>query len=123
MTDLALNDRLSQRSFSGVNGGFDAVDFQERPKGFSVLQQLPGGTHRLGPRRSLAALAVQTHCALQRGLKRLADRAATLLQLRPLDCSVLPLVPLLKQLLLQGQQLQTDLTAGGESRIRCAQHS
>ena len=49
MTDLALNDRLSQRSFSGVIGGFDAVDFQERPKGFSALQQLPAGTHCLGP--------------------------------------------------------------------------
>jgi hypothetical protein len=34
------------------------------------------------------------------------DRAATLLQLGPLYRGVLPLVPLLKQLLLQGQQLQ-----------------
>ena len=96
MTDFVLNDRLSQRSFNGVIGGFEAVDFQERPKGFSALQKLPAGTHRLGPRRSLDVLAVQIHPhTLQCGLKRLADRAATLLQLWPLDRSVLPLVPLL----------------------------
>jgi hypothetical protein len=36
MTDLELNHRLSQRSLSGVVGGFDAVDFQDCPKGFSA---------------------------------------------------------------------------------------
>jgi hypothetical protein len=50
-----------------------------------VLQQLPAGAHRLGRRRSLTPLAAQIHCALQHDLKRLANRLAALLQLRPLD--------------------------------------
>ena len=38
----------------------------------------------------------------------MVDRPAALLELIPIDCAVLPLVPLNKQLLLQRQKLQAD---------------
>ncbi len=47
------------------------------------------GAHRLGPRRSLAALIAQLHHPLQRGHKRLADWPAGQLQRGPVDRGVL----------------------------------
>ena len=63
----------------------------------------------LGPWCSLLSCKAQFHHPLQRGFKEVADRPAALLDLIPIDRAVLPLVPLNKQLLLQGQQLQANL--------------
>ena len=43
MADRALNHPLAQGRLSGVGGGFDPLDDQERPQGFAALQQLAAG--------------------------------------------------------------------------------
>jgi len=75
----------------------------------AALQQLLAGAHRAGPRCSLAPLVAQLNDPLQRGLKGLADRSASLLQSRPVDRSVLVAVPVAKQLPLQPLQLGSEL--------------
>ena len=59
------------------------------------------GAHLLGPGRSIAALSAQLHHPPQRGLKGLANRKAALLQGGPVDCAVLVVVLMVKQLPLQ----------------------
>ena len=115
MADLALNQRLAQGSLGGVVSVVDALDLQEGPEAIGHLQQLMAGAHRLGPRRSLAALVAQLHHPLQRGHKRLADRPAALLQRQPVVRSVLSAIPQGKQLLLQVQQLRSELSAGARA--------
>ncbi len=105
MTDLALNHGLAQSTLGCVVGGLDTLDVQERPQSLAALQQLLAGAHRSGPRRSLTAPAAQMHHPLQRGLEFPSDRTATLLQRSPVDGSTLVAVPVVKQLLLQNQQL------------------
>jgi hypothetical protein len=56
MADLALNHQLAQGSLGGVVSGLDSLDLQEGPEAIGHFQQLLAGAHRLGPRRSLAAL-------------------------------------------------------------------
>ena len=75
------------------------LDLQEAPQPVSHLQELLAGAHRDGPWHSLAALSVQLHHPLERGLKRQPDRLAMVLQHRPPDRSDLVAVQLLKQLL------------------------
>jgi len=105
MTDLALNHGLAQSTLGCVVGGLDTLDVQECPQGLAALQQLLAGAHRSGPRRSLTAPAAQMHHPLQRGLEFPSDRTATLLQRSPVDGSSSVAVPVVKQLLLQNQQL------------------
>jgi len=112
VTDLALNHRLAQGTFCGVIGGLDRLDIQEGPQPIGHLQELLAGAQRAGPRRSLAALTAQLHHPLKCALEVLANRPAALLQLIPVDCSVFVAMPVAKQLLLQGQQLRSDFTAG-----------
>ena len=78
MADLALNHRMAQGSLCSIVGGFDALYLEEGPQAISLLEQLPAGANRFGPRRSLAALGAQLHHPLQRAHKRLADRLAAL---------------------------------------------
>jgi hypothetical protein len=87
MADLPLDHRRAQCSLGGIIGGFAALDFQE-------------GAHRFGPWRLLTGLAAQLHRPVQHLLKGHAEGPAALLQLVSIDRSVLPPVPLLKQLLL-----------------------
>ena len=103
MADLALNHRLAQGTLGGVVRGFDALDFQESPETIGHGQQLIAGADRFGPRHSLTARVAQLHHPPQRGLKGLADWYAGLLQVGPIDCSLLVAVPVGKQLPLQIQ--------------------
>jgi hypothetical protein len=70
--------------------------FQAGRERLLVLEQLPAGAHRVGPWRSLFALATQIHHPLQRA---------------PVRGSSLPLVPVHKPLLLQ---LRSELDAGAD---------
>jgi hypothetical protein len=79
MTDLALNHRLAQGTLGGVVGGLDPLDLQKGPESICHLQDLLAGAHRLGPQSSLAPLVAQLQHPLQ---------------LRPVDRSILPPVPL-----------------------------
>jgi hypothetical protein len=120
MTDLALDDGRPQRSLGSVVGGLDSLSLQEGPQRISHLQELLAGAHRAGPWRSLAALNAQLHHLLERGYrcaevfdyKRQPDRLAAVLQCGPVDRSAFVAVPLLKQLLLQLQQLGSERCAG-----------
>jgi hypothetical protein len=69
------------------------------------LHRLPARAHRQGPWRSLDPLTAQIDNPLQCGLELEADRSAAPLQLQPGDRAITPVVPLLKQPLLQCQQL------------------
>lgn len=73
---------------------------------------MPAGPHRLSPWRALAPLTVQIHHPLQGCLELLADGVASMLKFAPGEQPTLPVVPTLKQLLLQRHQLHADLTAG-----------
>ena len=120
MADRAVDHRLPQRSYfcgegfaySGVVGGFDALDLQKRPEGFLLFEELAAGAHRSGPGRCFSPLGAQIHHPLQRLLKSQAQRLATSPQAGPVDRAVFPAVPLSKQLSLQGQQLSSELGAG-----------
>ena len=110
MTDFSLNHRLAQGTFCGVVGGLYSLVLQEGPQPTCHLLELLAGAHCAGPRRSLAALVAQLHHPLQRGLKRLADRQAALLQGGPVNLSLLVAVPAAKQLLLPITPLPGDLS-------------
>jgi hypothetical protein len=86
--------------------------FQEGPERLLLVRQLLAGAHRLAPWRLLALLAAQLHHPLQRLLKGQPDRVTRSLQGQPVRGSSLPLVPVRKQLLLQLQQLGSELGAG-----------
>lgn len=103
MADLALNHRLTQGTLGSVVGGLDSLNLQESPQPIGHFQQLLAGAHRAGLWRSLATLSAQRHHPLQRGLKRLSDQPAPLLQGGPVDRAVFVVVPVAKQLLLQAQ--------------------
>jgi hypothetical protein len=115
MTDLALNHRLAQGTLSGVVGGLDSLDVQEGPQRTCHLQELSASAHCAGPRRSLVALSAQLHVLLEGGLECLTNRPAAVLQGGPVDCAVLVAVPEPKQLLLQVQQLCSELSAGARA--------
>ena len=115
MTDLSLNHRLAQGTFSSVVGGLDSLDVQEGPRRTCHLQELSASAHGAGPRRSLAALSTQLHHLLEGGLKCLANRPAAMLQGGPVDRAVLVAMPVAKQLLLQAQQLCSELSAGARA--------
>jgi len=107
-----LDHRLAQVTLSGVVGGLDSLHLHKGPKAIGQLQDLLSGAHCFGPRRSLAPLATQLHHPLQRDLKGLGDRSAALLQSGPVDRSALVAMPVVKHLLLQAQQLCSELSAG-----------
>jgi len=112
MTDFALDDGRPQGSLGSVVGGLDSLSLQEGPQRISDRQELLAGAHRAGPWRSLAALNAQLHHLLQRRLKRQPDRPALLLQGKPDDRSAFVAVPLLKELVLQLQQLGSEHSVG-----------
>ncbi len=115
MTDLALDDGRTQGSLGSVVGGLDSLSLQEGPEAIDHLEQLLAGAHRLGPRRSLAALYTQLHHPLQPGLKLQPDRLAAVLQAGPVDRYVLVAVPVGKKLQLQAQQFCADLRTGARA--------
>ena len=115
MADLALNHRLAQGTLCGVVGGLDSLDVQEGPQRTCHLQELSAGAHGAGPRRSLAVLSAQLHHLLQRGLKGLSNRPAAVLQGGPVNRAVCVAMPVVKQLLLQAQQLGSELGAGARA--------
>jgi hypothetical protein len=85
------------------------------PKAIGQLQDLLSGAHRLGPRRSLAPLVAKLHHLLQPRLKGLADRPAALSQGGPVNRSLLVVVPVVKQLLLQAEQLRYEFSTGART--------
>ena len=115
MADLAVNDGLAQGTLDGVVGGLDSTGLQEGPQRTCHLQELLAGAHCAGPRRSLAALGAQHHHLLEGGFECLANRPAAVLQGGPVDRAVFVAVPEPKQLLLQAQQLCSELSAGARA--------
>lgn len=74
------------------------------------MQDLTAGAHGAGPGRLFSRHEPQITHSLEDVLELPADRSAVLLQLLAIDLSFSPLVPVVKQLLLQ--QFTPDLTAG-----------
>ena len=116
MSNLALNHRLKQGTFCGVISGRDCLILQESSQPTCHLLELPVGAQCAGPTRSFDALVAQLHYPLQRGLEGLATRQAALLQGGPVNRSLLVVVPVGKQLLLQAQQqLCCEFSAGAQA--------
>jgi hypothetical protein len=61
---------------------------------------------------SMPRVSRKVHQPLQRDLKCLTDRQAALLQGGPVNRSLLVVVPVAKQLLLQAQQLRSEFSTG-----------
>ena len=79
------------------------------------LQELSADAHCAGPRRSLAALSAELHHLPEGGFECLPNRPAAVLQGGPVDRVVFVAVPEPKQLLLQTQQLCSELSAGARA--------
>ena len=70
------------------------------PQGGGKSEQAAAADGTCGPKRLLAAWVAQRQCQLKRGLKDLANRQAALLQGGPVNCCLLVVVSVAKQLLL-----------------------
>ena len=107
--DLSLNHRLAQGTYfcgenfvySSVVGGLYSLILREGPKAQCHLLKLLAGAHCAGPRGWLASLLAKHHYPLQSDLECLANWKAVLLQAGPVNRSLLVVVPMVKQLLLQ----------------------
>jgi hypothetical protein len=83
------------------------------PKGGGDSEQAAAaGSHRLGLGRFASPLGAQLHHPSQPLLDDQPDRQQTSPQRYPVDRAPFPLVPLLEQLALQGEQLVSHLRAG-----------
>ena len=74
--------------------------------------ELLAGGHCAGPRRSVAALVAQLRYPLQRGVKLLANRQATLLQGGAANRCFHVVMPVAKQVLLKAQELGSEFSTG-----------